>query len=139
VTNPVTFSATQARVWVLSGPNRGGKTYATLNRSPGGNDPGEAPLLAASDVVVAFGSDDALPAIRANCSPGARFVPYGHRISLGRLTRPDVATLDATGADLIARDALLYDGEGCLSLHALFVEGYANLYALDPATGQPRW
>ncbi len=26
VTNPVVFDATQARVWVLSGPNRGGKT-----------------------------------------------------------------------------------------------------------------
>jgi len=89
---------------------------------PGGDDPGEAPLLAASDVVVAFGSDDALQAIRTACNPGARFVPFGHRISLGRLTSVDVASLQPATAELIARDALLYDGEGCLSLHALFVE-----------------
>ncbi|HEY6236920.1 MAG TPA: acyl-CoA reductase [Candidatus Elarobacter sp.] len=37
--------------------------------------------------------------------------------------------LDGALAERIARDALLYDGEGCLSLHALFVHGDAATLA----------
>jgi hypothetical protein len=88
----------------------------------GGDDPAEDELLARSDVVVAFGRDETLRAIRARCDPDARFVPFGHRVSVGRLTRDDAAVFDGALGDRIARDALLYDGEGCLSLHALFVE-----------------
>jgi hypothetical protein len=80
--------------------------------------------LASSDVVVAFGGAEALGAIRLLLRPEARFVPYGHRTSVayvGRetLTSAARARVAAVG---IARDALLYDGDGCLSLHAVFVE-----------------
>jgi hypothetical protein len=88
----------------------------------GGNDPGEATLFATADVVAAFGGEAALRAIRDRCGVETRFVPFGHRASIGRLTRDDVEHLDDARADAIVRDALLYDGEGCLSLHALFVE-----------------
>jgi acyl-CoA reductase-like NAD-dependent aldehyde dehydrogenase len=88
----------------------------------GGADPDEDALLGAADVVVAFGRDEALRAIRARCGAQARFVPFGHRASAGRLTRAEVAALDDGLAERIARDALLYDGEGCLSLHVLFAQ-----------------
>ncbi|MDB5028114.1 MAG: acyl-CoA reductase [Candidatus Eremiobacteraeota bacterium] len=88
----------------------------------GGDDPTEDALLGGADVVVAFGRDETLRTIRARCGVDARFVPFGHRASAGRLTREDVAALDDALAERIARDAILYDGEGCLSLHALFVE-----------------
>ena len=92
----------------------------------GGDDAGEDALFAQADVVVAFGTDETLRALRARCGVDTRFVPFGHRVSIGRLTREDAAALnedlDAALADRITRDALLYDGEGCLSLHALFVE-----------------
>jgi hypothetical protein len=88
----------------------------------GGDDPEEAALLAVSDVVVAFGREDALRAVRAACGVETRFVPFGHRASIGRLTHDEAAALDAPLAENILRDALLYDGEGCLSLHALFVD-----------------
>jgi hypothetical protein len=91
----------------------------------GGDDAAEDALLGAADVVVAFGGDEALYAIRARCATEARFVPFGHRASVGRLTRDDVTALGDDLAERIARDALLYDGEGCLSLHALFVEAEA--------------
>ncbi|MBV8370391.1 MAG: hypothetical protein JO036_15900 [Candidatus Eremiobacteraeota bacterium] len=88
----------------------------------GGEEPHEAELLARADVVVAFGRDEALREIRARCGAETRFLPFGHRASIGRLTRADVARFDGALAENVARDALLYDGEGCLSLHALFVE-----------------
>jgi len=100
--------------------------FATAARArawTGGDDPSEDELFANADVVVAFGRDEALRAIRARCGAGTRFVPFGHRVSAGRLTRDDLALLEgATLAERIAQDVLLYDGEGCLSLHGLFVE-----------------
>ncbi len=62
-------------------------------------------------------------------APDTRFIGFGHRASIGRLTRDDAAALDGALAERIARDALLYDGEGCLSLHALFVHGDAPALA----------
>jgi hypothetical protein len=93
---------------------------------PGGEDPAEAALFAHASVVVAFGRDEALRAIRARCGAETRFVPFGHRTSVGRLTRGECAAIDDALADRIVRDALLYDGEGCLSLHALFVDPAAS-------------
>jgi len=85
--------------------------------------------VADADAVVAFGKDDALLAIRAACKPEARFIPFGHRTSAGYVPRTaltdEVAAL--AHARAAARDALLYDGEGCLSLHALFVESGAPI------------
>jgi hypothetical protein len=95
----------------------------------GGDDPAESALLGNADTVVAFGRDETLLAIRARCGAGTRFVPFGHRVSVGRLTRREIDALNGAASDSagtlaegIARDALLYDGEGCLSLHALLVE-----------------
>jgi Acyl-CoA reductase (LuxC) len=102
--HPAFLNAARARAWT------------------GGEDRAEAELLARADVVVAFGRDEALREIRARCGTETRFVPFGHRASVGRLTREDVASFDGALAENVARDALLYDGEGCLSLHALFVE-----------------
>ncbi|HZO94496.1 MAG TPA: acyl-CoA reductase [Candidatus Baltobacteraceae bacterium] len=106
----------------LAEEHPGFASAATAKTWRGGDDADEAGILAAADVVVAFGRDEALRAIRARCATEARFVPFGHRASVGRLTRDDVAALDDELADRIVRDALLYDGEGCLSLHALFVD-----------------
>lgn len=85
---------------------------------------GAARDLSRFDCVVAFGGDDALRAIRAACAPSARFIGYGPKASIGYVTREALrdeaaAARVAAGA---ARDLVLYDGEGCLSLHALFVE-----------------
>ncbi len=79
--------------------------------------------------MVAFGRDETLRVIRARCGVDTRFTGFGHRASIGRLTRDDAAALDDALADRIVRDALLYDGEGCLSLHALFVHADAAALA----------
>jgi hypothetical protein len=90
----------------------------------GGADPDEPALLAKADVVVAFGADPALRAIRAQVRVDARFVPFGHRASVGYVDAARIpASAHRTLYDGIAADALLYDGDGCLSLHALFVAG----------------
>jgi hypothetical protein len=95
---------------------------AAQARAWSGGDDDEDVLLAGADVVVAFGRDETLRTIRSRCAADARFIAFGHRASIGRLTRAEAAGLDAVLAQRIVRDALLYDGEGCLSLHALFVQ-----------------
>ena len=72
--------------------------------------------------------------IRERCNVDARFVPFGHRAGIGLLAHDAAAALDARLADRIVRDALLYDGEGCLSLHALFVEADGETLARVAAT-----
>jgi hypothetical protein len=89
-----------------------------------GGDPQADRELRLADAVVAFGGDDALGAIRASVRPGTRFVGYGARTSLGYVSRGALRD-EAQARDVArgaARDLVLYDGEGCMSLHALFVE-----------------
>jgi hypothetical protein len=108
----------------------------------GGEDAREAAVLAAADVVAAFGSDAALRAIRAQLRPDARFIPFGHRASIGYVDPARIrASARAALLDGIAADALLYDGDGCLSLHALFVGGEraaAAAFAADLAAAFDR-
>ncbi|HEY5350009.1 MAG TPA: acyl-CoA reductase [Candidatus Lustribacter sp.] len=88
--------------------------------------------LDAFDVVTAFGSDATLGRIRAALATNARFVGFGSRASVGYVAReaiPDEASARAI-AQGAARDLILYETEGCLSLHALFVERGGEV---DPA------
>jgi Acyl-CoA reductase (LuxC) len=80
--------------------------------------------LATFDVVAAFGDDATLARIRAPLPPATRFVVYGSKASFGYVGRDALADTSAARrvAEGAARDAVLYDGEGCLSLHGLFVE-----------------
>jgi hypothetical protein len=84
----------------------------------------EARGLNAYDAVVAFGNDETLARIHAAASPHARFIPYASRASAGYVARE--ALSDERAADALARaaarDVVLYESEGCLSLHALFAE-----------------
>ncbi|MGB8797762.1 MAG: acyl-CoA reductase, partial [Candidatus Aquilonibacter sp.] len=76
------------------------------------------------DAIVAFGSDATLTRIAASTQGKTRFIGFGSRASIGYVAREELrdvihAKRIAAGA---ARDVVLYETEGCLSLHALFVE-----------------
>ena len=82
------------------------------------------PDLGDFDVIVAFGGNDALGAIAKSVNAEARFIGYGARASAGYIAKESLdnespAKAIAAGA---ARDLVLYESEGCLSLHVLFVE-----------------
>jgi hypothetical protein len=76
------------------------------------------------DAVVAFGSDATLTQLAAQLPINTRFIPHASKSSAGYVGREalhDAATA-RTIALAAARDLLLYESEGCLSLHVLFVE-----------------
>jgi hypothetical protein len=80
--------------------------------------------LEAFDTVVAFGSDVTLARIRAALALQTRLIPFGSKASIGYIGRNALSdeTVVHEIAQGAARDLLLYDTEGCLSLHVLFVE-----------------
>jgi hypothetical protein len=72
-----------------------------------------------ADLVVAFGGDASIAAMRARAR--RRFIGHGHRISVALVTREMLAS-EATLAAL-AEDVSLWDQRGCLSPQLCFVEG----------------
>ena len=94
---------------------------ATAQRWSGDDDTID---LSGFDVVVAFGNDATLAHLASKLRLPARFIPFGSKASAGYVARE--ALSDAYEAQAIARgvarDIVLYESEGCLSLHALFVE-----------------
>ncbi|HEY4433676.1 MAG TPA: acyl-CoA reductase [Candidatus Cybelea sp.] len=80
--------------------------------------------LAEYDCVVAFGADATLNAISNTLRVPTRYIAYPAKSSAGYVAAQALqceSEAGALGRDA-ARDMLLYDGEGCLSLHLLFVE-----------------
>lgn len=83
--------------------------------------------LSGFDAVVAFGTAETLDAIERSLPARIRFIGYGPKASVGYVSREALASQsDARRiADGAARDLILYEGEGCLSLHSLFVQSGA--------------
>jgi hypothetical protein len=85
--------------------------------------------LDAFDSIVSFGNDRTLTAISASLQFPTRLIAYPSKISAGYLTLQSLATQRTADAAACgaARDMLLYDGEGCLSLRVLFIERGAGV------------
>jgi hypothetical protein len=92
-----------------------------------------ASALESFDAVVAFGKTETLATIRNALQPEARFIGFGPRASAGYVSRETLSVAGAANdiARAAARDIVLYDTEGCLSLHVLFVEDGGNVSAAE--------
>ena len=78
-------------------------------------------LLGAADRVLGYGNDETMAAIRTAMPPGAHLVAHGHKVSAAILAARSLAA-DAAGlARRLAREIALYDQQGCLSPHTVFV------------------
>ena len=79
-----------------------------------------------SEAVVVFGSDETVEHFRKLTQTGQRFVAHGHKVSLG-IVFEDHSFESVAGA---ARNASLFDQQGCLSPHVFYVEAVrAKAYA----------
>lgn len=90
---------------------------------PGGDEI-EAEALRAADLVIAYGGREAIAALRARVPPGTRFIEHGPRIGLGLIgadALDSTATAEAHARDA-ARAVALFDQQGCVSPHLLYVE-----------------
>ncbi|HEY1655740.1 MAG TPA: acyl-CoA reductase [Candidatus Tumulicola sp.] len=99
----------------------GGGNEAVARAWDGPGDNAEFDGFAA---VVAFGDDATIATIRRALLGETRLIAFGSKAScgyIGRAALSDVASAQCVAAGAAA-DLVLYDTEGCLSLHALFVE-----------------
>jgi hypothetical protein len=78
--------------------------------------------IEAADAVLAHGDDTTIAAIRAAAPPTTRIIAHGHRVSAAILGASALATDSVELARGLARDVALYDQQGCLSPHTVFVE-----------------
>jgi len=89
-----------------------------------GGDGSAAPaLFAEADTVLAYGSNHAVDQVRRQLPVTTRFLPYGHKLGFGMVSR---AALDAQRAPATARlaahDVVRYEQQGCYSPHLFYVE-----------------
>lgn len=90
---------------------------------PGGSADPEALLLTAADVVVVYGGEAAVESLRPRVPAATRLVVHGPRLSLGAIGNgPLEGGLEGV-ATRAARAVATFDQQGCVSPHALWVEG----------------
>lgn len=77
-------------------------------------------LLEGADCVQVLGSDEAVAAVRERMRAEQTLLGRGHGLGLGAVLRD--AVLDEA-ASAFARDVAAYDQRGCLSPHAILIEG----------------
>ncbi|WP_281887384.1 acyl-CoA reductase [Paenibacillus sp. YYML68] len=89
----------------------------------GGDEELEQPLLEAAEAVIVYGSMNTVEQVRRRTPVTKRFLSYGHKISFAMMGQESL-TPDRFRATLrrAAEDAAVYDQQGCLSPHTLFVE-----------------
>jgi acyl-CoA reductase-like NAD-dependent aldehyde dehydrogenase len=78
-------------------------------------------LLAGADCVQVLGSDEAVASVRERLRSGQALVARGHGLGLGVVLAESNLEDAAAG---FARDVAAYDQRGCLSPHAILVEGH---------------
>lgn len=71
--------------------------------------------------VIAIGSDSTMHEIQKRISPQQRFIPHGHKLSIGLVQTPS-----AHAAKLVVQDACAFNQQGCLSLHTVYVKENAR-------------
>ena len=87
-----------------------------------------------AEAVIAFGTDNTIAQIRARLRPGQIFLAHGHKLSFGVIFE-DANLSSTVGA---ARDASIFDQQGCLSPHVFFVAQEPLAYAAKLAAEMDR-
>lgn len=89
----------------------------------GGTAELERAALAAAPAVLAFGGETAIASVTHQLRPDAKFVLHGPKVSLAYIGRAALGRAALPGLALqVAEDVALYDQQGCLSPHAVYVE-----------------
>lgn len=89
----------------------------------GGDTALEAAAFAQAGAVIAYGSEATIRALRHRVPPDTRFVAYGHKLSFGVVGREALSLEQAAAtARQAAYGVSIFDQQGCVSPHLLYVE-----------------
>lgn len=93
----------------------------------GGDETLEQPLFDAADFVIAMGSDATIEALSKRLPKSTRFLPYGHRLSFGYISKAGLEDSDLRIlSEHIVEDVVSWNQVGCLSPHVIYVERGTN-------------
>ncbi|QGQ44931.1 acyl-CoA reductase [Metabacillus sediminilitoris] len=94
----------------------------------GGDEEKERQLFQQADIVLAYGGNQSLESIKSRVPITTRFLPFGHKISFGIVSK---ISLDSRKAWKTVRDAaydvIRYDQQGCYSPHLFYVQKGGNV------------
>ncbi len=89
----------------------------------GGDEAIERTLFAQADVVLAYGGNDTLEALRRHVPAATRFLPHGYKLSFGVVAASALAVrLAQATARAAALDIVRWEQHGCYSPQAFYVE-----------------
>ncbi|MHB1121947.1 MAG: acyl-CoA reductase [Ramlibacter sp.] len=89
----------------------------------GGDANAASALFDEADTVLAYGSNQAVDEIRRQLPVTTRFLPYGHKLGFGLISRAALDTQRAPAtARLAAHDIVRWEQQGCYSPHLFYVE-----------------
>lgn len=90
---------------------------------PGGSAGIEEVVFDRADTVIVYGGEAVVESVRARAHPGARLVEHGPKLSFAIVAREalEPSDMDATAASA-ARAVAIFDQQGCVSPHVVYVE-----------------
>lgn len=89
----------------------------------GGSDDLEAAAFSGAGCVVAYGSDETVGRVRSRIPPGVRFIGYPNRVGAALISRKALSeTTVRDQARAAAMDVVMFDQQGCVSPHTIYVE-----------------
>jgi acyl-CoA reductase-like NAD-dependent aldehyde dehydrogenase len=91
---------------------------------PGGSNQLESALISEAEAVVVYGGDDAVQSVQQRTTPGQRLLVHGPRLSVGVI---GPQAIERKTAYDVAMAVSLFDQQGCVSPHVVYVVGSANL------------
>lgn len=94
-----------------------------ISQWKGGDETLEKPLFDSADFVIATGNDHTIETLSKRIPKGKRFLPYGHRVSFGYITKSGLEGSHLRLlSDQIIEDVVSWNQVGCLSPHVIYVE-----------------
>lgn len=94
----------------------------------GGEDEVELTAFSEVEAVIAYGSDKTIAEVRSKIPPHVKLLQYGHKVSLAIISREalDPHRIWDT-AHRLANDIAMFDQQGCVAPHTVFVEEDADV------------
>ncbi|MBI1884309.1 MAG: hypothetical protein HYS08_08935 [Chlamydiae bacterium] len=92
----------------------------------------EKTIFKASDLIHVYGNDETLLEIQKRLPSRKKFLPFGHKVSIAVIDKESLRSQNAKKlARRAAYDICLYDQQGCVSPHAIYVEKESKISARE--------
>ncbi len=99
---------------------------------PGGKSNFEKDLFKKSDLIHAYGTDETIEKISEKISSSKTFLSFGHKLSFSIILKEHMTKqfIDSL-TQKVAYDISLYDQQGCMSPHVIYVQKGGNILVHD--------